>query len=149
MKQTQRGFTLIELMIVVAIIGILAAVAIPSYRDYTARAQVSEAVTLAGGFKTGLSEFFTSNGNFPAQANPVRTLTAAGSTVTGKYVQTIQLSSAGSVATIQVTMRNGAPVANQIRGKTLGLTTATGGTQWICGGGGTNLEARHRPSGCK
>ena len=147
MKQTQRGFTLIELMIVVAIIGILAAVAIPSYRDYTARAQVSEAVSLAAGFKTGLSEFYTSNGAFPGQAN--RTLTAAGSTVSGKYVGTMTLNSAGSGATLLVSMRNGTPTAADIRGSVLSLVTSDGGIQWTCGGAGTTLAAKHRPSGCK
>ena len=68
MPQTQNGFTLIELMIVVAIIGILVAIAIPSYRGYTVRTQVSEAVSLAYSFKTGLAEFYHSWGHFPDQA---------------------------------------------------------------------------------
>ncbi len=65
MKKTQQGFTLIELMIVVAIIGILAAIAIPAYQDYTQRAQVGEAFTLVSGAKTAISEFAQTNGAYP------------------------------------------------------------------------------------
>ncbi len=66
MKAAQKGFTLIELMIVVAIIGILAAIAIPAYQDYTARAQLSEAMTLASGLKTKVSDIFSQDGSCPA-----------------------------------------------------------------------------------
>ncbi len=65
-RQLQSGFTLIELMIVVAIIGILAAIAIPAYQDYTKRAHVAEGMTLAGGSKTAIAEFYMSNGVFPS-----------------------------------------------------------------------------------
>ena len=72
MKQLQKGFTLIELMIVVAIIGILAAVAIPAYQDYIARAQISEAVSLLGSGKTPLAEYFADKGIWPSAASDVR-----------------------------------------------------------------------------
>ena len=91
-KQLQKGFTLIELMIVVAIIGILAAVAIPSYQDYTARAQVTEAVNLAAGFKTGLAEYYADTGTWPSY------LTAVGSTLTGKYVSTTFMATGAGVS---------------------------------------------------
>ena len=71
MKGLSRGFTLIELMIVVAIIGILAAVAIPAYSDYTARAQVSEAMSLTSGLKTPLIEWITDKGTLPVSVAPV------------------------------------------------------------------------------
>ena len=154
MPQTQNGFTLIELMIVVAIIGILAAIAIPSYRDYTARTQVSEAVSLAYSFKSGLAEFYHSWGHFPDQVPPPtgpRTLTAIGTTISGRYVQNISLRSSGSTAVLLVTMRADAPVTSSVRGGKLALTTDDGGKHWNCGdkNAGTTLDARYRPSACK
>ncbi len=80
MKKIQQGFTLIELMIVVAIIGILAAVAIPAYQDYLARAQAAEGASLLGGLKTGIAEYYSTNGAVP-------TIAQLGNPVTvGKYV---------------------------------------------------------------
>ena len=85
----QQGFTLIELMIAVAIIGILAAVAIPQYQDYTARAQVSEAVTLLGGLKTPVIDYYTMNGDYPNMAS-------IGATTSGKFVT---IANAGKIYT--------------------------------------------------
>src|SRR5690554_7953243 len=81
--QMQKGFTLIELMIVVAIIGILASVALPAYQDYTARSQMSEALSLASGARTAVSEFYTSNGQFPT--NNASAGLAAAAQITDKY----------------------------------------------------------------
>src|ERR1700690_1438505 len=95
MKHIQQGFTLIELMIVVAIIGILAAIAIPAYQDYTIRAQVSEGMTLAAAAKAAVAESFSNKGIVPANR------TAAGMTgnatdTQGKYVQSVDVN-AGSI----------------------------------------------------
>ena len=88
MKRLNSGFTLIELMIVVAIIGILAAVAIPQYQNYVARAQVSEGLVLASGAKTAIAEYFNTNGNFPA-GNSEAGLSNA-EDISGKYVFSVE-----------------------------------------------------------
>ncbi|MCA3085676.1 MAG: pilin, partial [Rhodocyclaceae bacterium] len=89
-KQIQQGFTLIELMIVVAIIGILAAVAIPAYQDYTAKAQSSESLTILGGLKTPLSEAISQVGNAAGCVAPSNAVTV------GKYVASVGFSTGGT-----------------------------------------------------
>ena len=142
MKRLQQGFTLIELMIVVAIIGILAAVAIPSYQDYTARAQVTESVSLTAAFKTGLSEYNQTKGTWPTF------LTNVGTTTSGKYVGSMVLTSeaTGVSATITATMKSSG-VNSGIASSTLLLTTGDGGQQWGCTEG--NILAKYRPGTCK
>jgi type IV pilus assembly protein PilA len=147
MKSVQKGFTLIELMIVVAIIGILAAIAIPAYQNYTIRAQVTEGLNLADGWKTSLSEFYAQNGAFPASVTTVPT--AATQTImfqqgvtTGKYVKSVGLSKGA----IQITYgATGGFVANsKLDTKTLDvipLLSANNDIVWICGTAATPTGA--------
>lgn len=149
MKQLQKGFTLIELMIVVAIIGILAAVAIPAYTDYTARAQMSEAVELLGGLKTPVSEFIADKGYAPSTATLSSDL---GAVVSGKYVQAITSSSTtttAGAATFTATMKS-AGVAASIASKTLTLEVTADGKGFTCKPGGANqIAPKYVPAACR
>src|ERR1700731_118618 len=131
MKAVQKGFTLIELMIVVAIIGILAAIAIPAYQDYTIRAQVTEGLNLAGALKTAVAESYANTGTWPANLAALGQANAP----SGKYVSTVTLPAAG---VIQITYSNAAPFqANaNINGQLLALkpyVNANNDITWICG----------------
>jgi len=148
MKSLQKGFTLIELMIVVAIIGILAAVAIPAYQDYIARAQVSEAVSLLGSGKTPMAEFYASQGTWPTAASDVMGNTQ------GKYTTSISIGGSSSAApgsiTLIGTMRASNVNAN-IANSTVGLNSADGGKIWTCFTTGTPaaLASKYVPSNCR
>ena len=140
MKRTQQGFTLIELMIVVAIIGILAAVAIPSYQDYTKRAHVSEGFGLAGAAKTGVSEYFSSEGAWPG-SNTQAGLSTAGS-ITGNAVTSVSIGTSG-VITITYNTK-----VDSTTGSTIILTPAdnAGSISWACDG---NVPSKLRPANCR
>jgi type IV pilus assembly protein PilA len=144
MKTLQKGFTLIELMIVIAIIGILAAIAIPAYQDYTIRSQVTEGLNLAGSLKAEVAEFFAQNGTWPtAVTGLVGTLGhAAGEVPSGKYVSSVNIAAPGG--TLVITYNSTAPAyqANAaIGGFTLAMQPllsgpAVGGNNdvvWVCG----------------
>lgn len=139
MKKVQQGFTLIELMIVVAIIGILAAVAIPAYQDYTVRAKVTEGLSLASAGKTAVSEFFASNGTLPST-----NASAALATSTSISGNTVRHVAVGANGVITVTF-SGSP----INSSTIALTPTTvgGGLSWDCDAG--TLESKYRPSSCR
>lgn len=146
MKKVQQGFTLIELMIVVAIIGILAAVAIPAYQDYTVRAKVTEGLSLASSAKTGVSEYWASEGQLPS-ANASVGLPAA-SSINGNAVRSV---SVGGSGVITITMAaTGLPT--NVQGDTIALTpnTAAGRIQWQCGAGASSgIEVKYLPSECR
>ncbi|MBL4833803.1 MAG: pilin [Pseudomonas sp.] len=145
--KAQKGFTLIELMIVVAIIGILAAIALPAYQDYTARSQMSEAITLASGARTAVTEFYTSNGTFPA-SNTSAGLSANATDISGNYVASVAVSTGGLITT---TMK-GTDVSEGIRSKTMLLspTTNAGSVEWTCKtGGSAAVDNKYLPSTCR
>lgn len=151
MTKLQQGFTLIELMIVVAIIGILAAVAIPAYSDYTARAQVSEAMSLASGLKTPVVEYMSDKGATPPFA------TTVGGTDSGKYVSTITIAGTAPSVTIAATMKGAGSVNTKITDAVFGMTSTNSGQTWLCGRsgpsgsavGGTTIPASLLPGACK
>jgi len=142
----QQGFTLIELMIVVAIIGILAAIAIPAYQDYTIRAQVSEGLSLSGGAKAAVSEYFQDVGEWPA-TNGVAGLSTAAD-IEGKYVQSVTVED----GVLTVLYRNAAPTNDNIRAAEITLTPTdnNGSISWECAGGNI-LDSNDKwlPSACR
>ncbi|HHH5603217.1 TPA: pilin [Neisseria meningitidis] len=128
MNTLQKGFTLIELMIVIAIVGILAAVALPAYQDYTARAQVSEAILLAEGQKSAVTEYYLNHGKWPANNSSAGV--ASSSEIKGKYVEKVEVNNGVITATMASSNVN-----NEIKGKKLSLWAKRqdGSVKWFCG----------------
>ncbi|MDX2413378.1 MAG: pilin [Woeseiaceae bacterium] len=145
-----RGFTLIELMIVVAIIGILAAIAIPAYKDYTIRAQVSEGLGLASGAKAAVSQFYMDRGVFPT-SNDEAGISAAAE-ILGRYATDVQV---GALGIITVSYDNaGQTHADLIAdGGVLVLTPTATATQasvtWGCDGAATTMPNKWLPAACR
>lgn len=170
MKAIQKGFTLIELMIVVAIIGILAAIAIPAYQDYTIRAQVSEGLSLASDIKAGVAEFMAQTGNWPVNlAEAGLGSDAVLGDKSGRYVESLDVSNGtieivygkdvnakidGSILSIRPLVNENGDVVWQcgLSDQPTGTSVNSGGT----GGGGTDSDAgttdlsdKHMPASCR
>ncbi|HFA4351898.1 TPA: pilin, partial [Neisseria gonorrhoeae] len=128
MNTLQKGFTLIELMIVIAIVGILAAVALPAYQDYTARAQVSEAILLAEGQKSAVTEYYLNHGEWPKDNDKAGV--ASSSSIKGKYVKEVKVENGVVTATM-----NSSNVNKEIKDKRLSLwgRRENGSVKWFCG----------------
>ncbi len=144
MKKVQQGFTLIELMIVVAIIGILAAIAIPAYQDYTVRAQVSEGLNLGAGAKTAVTEFFQDRGAWPIN-NTQAGIDATPTNIKGKYVLSVTVTTPGIVTVVYGIDAH----ATLLKGKNITLTpfNAGGSVTWTCAS--TSLPDKHLPAACR
>ncbi|HGJ8402283.1 TPA: pilin, partial [Neisseria gonorrhoeae] len=162
MNTLQKGFTLIELMIVIAIVGILAAVALPAYQDYTARAQVSEAILLAEGQKSAVTEYYPNHGEWPKN-NASAGVASTPSDIKGKYVQSVTVAN----GVVTATMKSDG-VNNEIKGKKLSLWAKRedGSVKWFCGqpvqranadnddvkadaADKDKIETKHLPSTCR
>ncbi|HEZ4544266.1 TPA: pilin [Neisseria meningitidis] len=162
MNTLQKGFTLIELMIVIAIVGILAAVALPAYQDYTARAQVSEAILLAEGQKSAVTEYYLNHGKWPG--NNTSAGVATSSKIKGKYVKEVEVKN----GVITAEMKSSG-VNKEIQGKKLSLWAKRqdGSVKWFCGqpvtrtakatdddddvaaDGNDKIDTKHLPSTCR
>ena len=165
MKAIQKGFSLIELMIVIAIVGILAVIALPAYQDYTARAQVSEAILLMEGQKSAVVEYYADKGKWPTSNEEAGI--AKATDITGKYVAQVKVGGAGVITATMKTK----DVNKEIEGKTVSLTphattataSATPGTTasaaangsftWTCAPGKTEgtkgVDTKFLPSSCR
>lgn len=143
MKKIQSGFTLIELMMVVTIIGTLAALAVPMYLDYTIRSQIAEGLNLSGGAKAAATEFFQDRGKFPT--NNAEGGIEAAEYIQGKYVDSV------TVVDDVITVQYGNDANAEILGQTITLTadtTTAGSVKWVCASGGV-IPDKHLPTACQ
>lgn len=146
MKNVQKGFTLIELMIVVAIIAILAAIAIPQYQNYIIRTQVSEGMNLADGAKTAVAEFYNNTGHYPKNNNSAGLALPA--SLTGKYVSTVDVSTTpGKIIAVFAKESNSKINGSQV---VLSAYDNGGSISWNCKkSAGTNVSDAYLPTSCR
>ena len=166
LKKVQQGFTLIELMIVIAIIGILAAIAIPAYQNYTIRSQVTEGLSLADGWKTSISEYYAQNGSFPTTSTTVSAGAAGAIAVSGatsgKYVGSVNVGAGGAIIVVYTGPQANAKLSVAAN-DTLALNPGTDTNAdviWVCGTASipasvtisgtttTTVSAAYLPSSC-
>ncbi|WP_143004445.1 pilin [Halomonas shengliensis] len=161
-KRGQGGFTLIELMIVVAIIGILAAIAIPAYQDYVARSQVSEGVATASAVRTSITEYYTTQGDMPPDGE--YNVTSSGR-YTSDAIHTSVVAGGASAAVITVRMKTSSPAAAAIQAANqfefVSIVDNNAIVGWECLGDGdstsdgnytettADMDSKYLPSGCK
>lgn len=141
-KQLQQGFTLIELMIVVAIIGILAAIAIPAYQDYIARAQASEAPSILGGLKTPVAEYWSNNGAIGS----IAAMAGDNAVVTGKYVASVAPTTVGKDVLFTALFKTSG-VSKKLNGHTVVMifNTTESTFDFSC----AKIDQNVKPSSCK
>jgi len=144
-KKAQQGFTLIELMIVVAIIGILAAIAIPAYQDYTIRAKMTEALGFGSSAKTSVSEYYVSTGGMPADATAAGITTAVSTGVVAglSYSQT---STSVGVINVDINAIGGSTAANDTLILT-GTGDTSGKVEWACSS--SEIDSKYLPANCR
>jgi type IV pilus assembly protein PilA len=145
MKKMQKGFTLIELMIVVAIIAILAAIAIPAYQDYLIRSQVSEGAVLADGAKTAMAEFYSSTGHFPT-TNASAGLASAGS-IKGQYVSQVDVATNGKITATYGGSKANAAISAGPSTLIFSAVANGGSIEWHCTGG--TVASKYLPTSCR
>lgn len=140
-SQRERGFTLIELMIVVSIVGILAAIAIPAYMDYIVRVQVSEGINLSGSAKAAIAAYYQEHGTYPTDNDEAALPPAA--TIKGDYVSSISID--GAVVSISFNNEANSQIAGQTM--TLAATSLAGSLTWNCASSGL-IKEKHLPRSC-
>ena len=146
MKARQQGFTLIELMIVIAIVGILAAIALPAYQDYTVRAKMAEPLALMGEAKTSVTEYYVTNNEMPSTAAKAGIRTAPNTDIVASMALTITASN----PLLTVTMQSGVIPAGNGTNFVLSGTSGSGTIQWVCKPGTVAaITEKYLPANCR